>query len=505
MDFVAGNFALRARVRRKPLVVYLAAALMATSSPNTCAANLPVTSCTDDGSPGTLRSVIAGAQAGDVVDMTHLACGLITLTRGPIDTSLFGTGLIGDLTLTGPGRNALTISAGGRSAVFSIGQPASYGTTFTVRDLTIAHGSNYAAPACMDVMGGDLVLDDVTLVDCHATQASHRRGGGAIGVWGNLFLTDSTISDSSVTAVGQSTANGGGAWAIEATLVRSTISGCSAIANSPGPYEKYRTSGGGVYAYSYLTIIDSTIAGNSAAVTAAGDDAIGGGAASRWGLQVSGSTLSGNNVDGNGGGLSFSPPSFPPRPDSLFGTPTISNSTFAGNNAEAGSAIYSAGGLDLMNDTIASNTTTLGGAILLFLTGTPIDPYSLHLYSTIVANNATGDNPTHAADIAVDPSLPQTVIGSNSLVGAADSVIVLPPDTLDGDPLLLPLAGNGGPTLTMALASGSPAIGGGSNPDHLDTDQRGSPWVRTFGPAPDIGAYEAQPPPDPIFANGFDP
>jgi hypothetical protein len=59
-----------------------------------------------------------------------------------------------------------------------------------------------------------------------------------------------------------------------------------------------------------------------------------------------------------------------------------------------------------------------------------------------------------------------------------------------GDPLLAPLQHNGGPTETMALRPGSPAIdqvpktGAGCTP----TDQRGVP--RPQGPACDIGAYE---------------
>ena len=42
------------------------------------------------------------------------------------------------------------------------------------------------------------------------------------------------------------------------------------------------------------------------------------------------------------------------------------------------------------------------------------------------------------------------------------------------DPKLGPLQSNGGPTPTMALLPGSPAIDAGSNPLGLTTDQRGS-------------------------------
>ena len=54
-----------------------------------------------------------------------------------------------------------------------------------------------------------------------------------------------------------------------------------------------------------------------------------------------------------------------------------------------------------------------------------------------------------------------------------------------GDPLLGPLANNGGPTKTHAIGAGSPAIGN-AGPDAPDVDQRG---IERDG-APDSGAYE---------------
>jgi len=60
------------------------------------------------------------------------------------------------------------------------------------------------------------------------------------------------------------------------------------------------------------------------------------------------------------------------------------------------------------------------------------------------------------------------------------------------DPMLGLLADNGGPTLTMALLPGSPAIDGGDDSAAPPTDQRGFP--RLVGAASDIGAYECNPP-----------
>ena len=68
--------------------------------------------------------------------------------------------------------------------------------------------------------------------------------------------------------------------------------------------------------------------------------------------------------------------------------------------------------------------------------------------------------------------------------------------------MLRPLQNNGGPTLTHALMTGSPAIDKGKNFSGATTDQRGSGFDRTFddpsianatgGDGTDIGAFEVQ-------------
>jgi len=58
------------------------------------------------------------------------------------------------------------------------------------------------------------------------------------------------------------------------------------------------------------------------------------------------------------------------------------------------------------------------------------------------------------------------------------------------DPLLGPLADNGGPTLTMALSPDSPAVDFGTAIGAPPTDQRG--FARPSGLGVDMGAYELQ-------------
>ncbi|MGH2676523.1 MAG: choice-of-anchor Q domain-containing protein, partial [Actinomycetota bacterium] len=76
-------------------------------------------------------------------------------------------------------------------------------------------------------------------------------------------------------------------------------------------------------------------------------------------------------------------------------------------------------------------------------------------------------------------------LGGNLIGNAADcGWVAAGGDLLDVNPLLGPLADNGGPTQTHALLAGSPAIDA-AGPGSPSTDQRGAPRG-----TPDIGAYE---------------
>ena len=112
----------------------------------------------------------------------------------------------------------------------------------------------------------------------------------------------------------------------------------------------------------------------------------------------------------------------------------------------------------------------------------------LMLDSSIVALNTCGNN--YALDIgALSPST-DTVVGTNNLVQFSRAR--LPVGTLRVNPKLQALRNNGGPTPTMALLDGSPAINRGSNPLGLNRDQRGDGFSRVAGTSTDIGAFEIQ-------------
>jgi hypothetical protein len=173
----------------------------------------------------------------------------------------------------------------------------------------------------------------------------------------------------------------------------------------------------------------------------------------------------------------------------------INNSTLSGNRAVRccvqhfciggnGGAVFNNGGhLTINNSTLSGNSAGLyGGGI--YNAGTTT------LQNSIVANSPSGGNCSGST------------LTSHGYNLSSDSTCNFkgPGDLNNTDPMLGPLQNNGGPTQTMALPSGSPAIDAGNpsgctdgNGHLLKTDQRGKPR-----PDPedtggcDIGAYERQ-------------
>ena len=180
-------------------------------------------------------------------------------------------------------------------------------------------------------------------------------------------------------------------------------------------------------------------------------------------------TLSGNATSINGGAIGNG------------GVLTLTQCTLSGNSAgDRGGAIYNGGGtLTLANSIVAGNAAPSGGA-------------DIYNDGQFVPSTVTRVGANLVQSLFTNGGL-ATVTGSGTISTA--------------DPLLAPLADNGGPTKTMALLPGSPALDAvpaGSIIAALTTDQRGFPRNRdgdaTAGALPDIGAYEAQVAP---FALGF--
>ena len=173
------------------------------------------------------------------------------------------------------------------------------------------------------------------------------------------------------------------------------------------------------------------------------------------------------------------------------GIGAITNTTFSGNVAGgAGGAVYTqdAASLSLDSCTITGNTAGEygGGGIHNFAGSTSYD-----VRNCVVAGNTADVGPDCYGPIA---SLDFNLIGNTNgctITGTTTH------DIYNQDPLLGPLADNGGPTWTHALLAGSPAIDHGSS-NGLTTDQRGKTRPCNFASTPDaddgsdIGAFEVQ-------------
>ncbi|MEO1092263.1 MAG: right-handed parallel beta-helix repeat-containing protein, partial [Pseudomonadota bacterium] len=233
---------------------------------------------------------------------------------------------------------------------------------------------------------------------------------------------------------------------------------------------------GGISNSENLTITASVISGNAAS--------FGGGILSNGALTIVDSTVTGNSASQSGGGVVVI---------GLSATAIISNSTVYGNDAVTGGGILAAGADVLIrNSTISGNDG--GGIVSADLAGVRTE-----IVSSIVAGN-TGDQ-----DVVLDVNGDGTnsfVSGGNNVIGNGDGAAGAFVDGVGGDqvgtaaspidPLLGPLQNNGGPTPTLALLSGSPAINAGSNPGNLATDQRGAGFDRVVDGEADIGAFEAE-------------
>jgi hypothetical protein len=147
----------------------------------------------------------------------------------------------------------------------------------------------------------------------------------------------------------------------------------------------------------------------------------------------------------------------------------------------------------LVSTTVAFN----GGHQLFSASGfsTPTATAAVQLRNTLVAGDGS------SANLAAGPAGTFSSLGYNLSSDDGGGYLTAPGDLTNTDPRLGPLQDNGGPTETMALLAGSPAIDAGDNALAVDangqpltTDQRGVPFARIQGGTVDIGAFEVQKP-----------
>ena len=442
--------------------------------------------CDDGAGNCTVRAAIGEANSLVGPDTITVPAGIYTLTSGTrLDISL------SPLTINGAGSDQTFIQAAespasATSGVFLVKSPV------VLSGVTVRHG-NSSGDA-----GGIFNASFLSIIDSVVTRNSAAMHGGGItnSFFGTLMLTNTEVSENVAGRFGGGISTSG----------TTTISN-SVVANNVA------TVGGGISgAFHAVNISHSTVRNNSANET-------GGGISNSGHLNVVGSSIEQNAAFRRGGGVYDTGDSA-----------TITDSTIHHNTSNfegAGIFAISNGILRIVNSTISNNTgdginVNDGAEVELShvtvtenTTGVRTFRGGLTLTGSIIAGNGPPSGfdcispvpvpvfsfgPGSSLFIQSVTSLGHNLIGDGTLCETLNEAEgdLIGTETSPIDPVLGPLADNGGPTKTHALLPGSPGIDHvpvvdcvdpGGNP--ITTDQRGV--VRPQGAGCDIGAFELIP------------
>jgi hypothetical protein len=476
-----------------------------------------------NGAPGTPAD--AGAIYNDAGAVTLVSC---SLTNNQAQSLIYGG-----------------VARGG--AIFNNGGAVTISQSLVTSNSVLGGGYNgYSANSTISVgLGGAIYNTNgaVTITGCNlignsATNSAENNingnngtgwamGGAVFQASGSMIISNtSLIANQALGSIGVGTPAAiaspaqGGAVAVTGgnlTIQRSQFFANKARGGAAGHHSVAGIAcGGAVYSSAVLEVADSSFFGNQAVTgngtygpnhAYRGADGFGG-AIYNSGTSVlnrsllysnylqAGSvvTLSGYTVGGNGfGGGAYNASEL-----------KVTNCTIALNTVVGGEGFYAnvymgthgtalGGGvangsnaiISLMNCTIATNTCIAsgigfdyrigdglaGGLQIANLNGTARLHNSLLAYAG-TNNNAFGTITDGGYNISSD--------GSAAFSGGTSYNFT--------DPKLIALVDNGGPTLTMALQSISPAIDFGDSSEAPNIDQRG--FIRPIGDGVDIGAFE---------------
>lgn len=404
------------------------------------------------------------------------------------------------------GGGTVTITGGTASENRAIEGGAYWVGSGTTLDLTGDSdvSDNFAMGAASDQGGGGIYVDGGTLTVTGGA-ISDNAASGASGSGGGVFVNggSATLSGVSVQRNGASRAGGGieSLGQTNVTLLTGTALTGNTTGSAPGNGGGLHVSGPG-----FVTLGDVTVSNNRAQNEGGGLWNSGTGA-----MSVVRSTVSQNRAP-RGGGLFQQAAPAPPQPSEATlksGIPngmSIRESLIYANNAGFGGGLYADFQVSVVNTTVAGNEARFGGGVF-------SDEAFVSFDSATIARNAArtsggglyNTDPNNGGERFV--SLTNTIVAENTanasgpnlqgryasedynLLSTTPSAATFAPqanDQLGADPLLEMLADNGGPTETLALGAGSPALDAGDT--GLTVDQRGEP--RSDG-SDDIGAFEA--------------
>ena len=391
--------------------------------------------------------VPAGATLGNTFARFRLST-----AGGLAPTGLAADGEVEDYQVTiVPGTIVLNTNDSGAGSLRDVVANALAGSTVTFAQTVIDAGM-------ITLTTGEIVIaKDLTIMGPGADQLTIDANGNSrhFTVAGSIMveIVGLTLSGGSTSGTaGGSIRNGQGAdLTIRGAVIENSSadsgggilnssSGTLTITNSTIADNSATDDGGGIRNFGMLTITNSTIADNEAT------SGPGGGIRNSFTLIVENSTIAANRAGLNGGGILSSGPL------------TITNSTVAGNTADFDGGGISSGTFTLTSSIVAGNMANRLGPDIELFSGTATATFSLIGDTTDNGITTTGGNIVDEANPGLDPN---------------------------------GLQPNGGPTETIALLPGSPAINTGDNLLGLSDDQRGPGFPREVNGQADIGAFEA--------------
>jgi hypothetical protein len=364
--------------------------------------------------------------------------------------------ILGSIAIRSSNGKLATVDANAIDRVFDVVSPVSV----TFKRIEIRDGQSEPSDhggGINDYVGGALRLIRSRVVQ-NTASAPSGEGGGISADGGSLKVIRSVIAHNN--------ADGGNAGGIEGepNMGDEVIS----VSRSRIVGNRAKYGAGAIYAYNRTTITRSTIANNHADGGVAG-------AIENYGasLTVTSSTLSGNTSrDAGGAVFSYGP----------GGSATFVNDTITKNHTDAGGGgIANEGTATLNAVTIARNSAGTDGG------GIDAELGVITVRNSLIALNTNGSG---IGPDCREANAGGIVSGGHNLIGTTADCggtvfTQAHHDITDVNPRIGQLAHNGGPTKTIALKVGSPAISHAGN-DAPPRDQRGVKRDRK----PDIGAFE---------------
>jgi len=427
-----------------------------------------------------VQDAINNASPGDLIKISGTCTG-VSVSAGISQTAYITQSLTleggyddGDWTTQHPGVYTTTLDANKQGRVVNIASNADV----TLDNLTLTHGESNSQGAGINTTGDITVTNSIIISNTASNSAGLYISGAHTGKISNskiidnhgltsgdggaIYINNSTLWIDTVEFKYNSSNNQGGALAnhTNATTV---------ITNSLFYRNTARSSGGAIYDRSQLTITNSTLDSNIAVVGNGGAYHSSGNVPSSRAVFVN-STISNNKSKGVGG------------ISKQTGTMLLINVTVSGNESTNGDigGIRSWSAADYITITHATISNNIGG-----------DGLQLNSGSGWISNSII-DSPSIENSCGAIAGF--TSGGYNISSDTSCFFLNATGDVTNTDPLLLPLADNGGPTWTHQFLFNSPphdvipnATNGCGNP--YTTDQRG--YVRPFGSLCDIGALES--------------